>query len=331
MTQHPTPTGDTSRRALHEAASRGLRMLAADPRCREAFTAPGSLLQDLASPAARRYVLAAGRDEFLVHLTALRDKDYRIAVEFVGEENSDPAGIERVVEEYLAVLAAEPLPGQLGFDLSNLGLAVSRELARDNTARVTRAAAARGADVVLSMERAPAVDAVLDTYRELAADHPNLGVTLQAYLHRTPADLDAIPLDGRRIRLVKGAFAAPADTALGRGPALDERYLALAAELADRGALVSLATQDATVLAAARERGLLDRVHEIEMLHGVRPALLREYHALGHPCRIYATYGENWWLHLLHRLAEHPPMVLTALADIAERHLDGRHAVGAHY
>ncbi|MFI7410251.1 proline dehydrogenase family protein [Streptomyces sp. NPDC049627] len=322
---------EKSQRALYEAASQGLRMLAADPRCREAFTVPGSLLQDLASPAARRYVLAAGRDEFLVHLKVLRDKAYRIAVEFVGEENDDPADVERVVDEYLAVLAEEPLPGQLGFDLSNLGLAVSRELAERNTARITRAAAGRGAEVVLSMERAPAVDGVLGAYRDLAADHPNLGVTLQAYLHRTPSDLDSIPLEGRKIRLVKGAFSAPADIALGRGPALDERYLGLAAELVDRGARLSLATQDATVLAAARDRGLLDRVDEIEMLHGVRPALLRQYRELGHACRIYATYGENWWLHLLHRLAEHPPMVLTALADIAERHLDGRHAVGAHY
>ncbi|WYB30771.1 hypothetical protein V6574_14045 [Streptomyces sp. SM1P] len=94
--------------------------------------------------------------------------------------------------------------------------------------------------------------------------------------------------------------------ALGRGPALDARYLRLAAALVDRGARLSLATQDPAVLEAAARSGLLDRVEEIEMLHGVRPELLRSYRESGHACRIYATYGENWWLHLLHRLAEHP-------------------------
>ncbi|MFK0050151.1 proline dehydrogenase family protein [Streptomyces sp. NPDC090741] len=324
-------TSAMSQRALHQAAGQGLRILAADERCRDAFTTPGSVLQDVLSPAARRYVLAPGREEFLGHLRTLRDKSYRIAVEFVGEENSDPAEIERVVDEYLAVLEHEPVPGQLGFDLSNLGLTVSRELAVKNTARITEAAAARGAEVVLSMERAPAVDEVLGAYRELAADHPNLGVTLQAYLHRTAADLDFLPLEGRKIRLVKGAFNEPTGTALGRGPALDQRYLELAGELLDRGARLSLATQDPAVLAEAAEGGLLDRVTEIEMLHGVRPELLRTYREAGHACRIYATYGENWWLHLLHRLAEHPPMVLTALADIAERHHDRGHTVGAGY
>ncbi|WP_274563180.1 proline dehydrogenase family protein [Streptomyces spiramyceticus] len=320
-----------SQRALHEAAGQGLRILAADERCRTAFTTPGSVLQDVLSPAARRYVLAAGRDEFLDHLGILRGKSYRIAVEFVGEENSDPAEIERVVDEYLTVLAHEPVPEQLGFDLSNLGLAFSQELSRKNTARITEAAAARGCEVVLSMERAPAVDEVLGTYRDLASEHPNLGVTVQAYLHRTEADIDTIPVDERKIRLVKGAFTAPTEIALGRGPALDERYLRLAGRLLDRGARLSLATQDPTVLATARESGLLDRVEEIEMLHGVRPDLLRSYREAGYACRIYATYGENWWLHLLHRLAEHPPMVLTALADIAERHRGDSRTVGAGY
>ncbi|MFB6809183.1 proline dehydrogenase family protein [Streptomyces sp. NPDC056387] len=324
-------TSAMSQRALHRAAGQGLRLLAADERCREAFTTPGSVLQDVLSPAARRYVLAPGRDEFLGHLQTLRAKSYRIAVEFVGEENSDPAEIERVVDEYLAVLEHDQEPAQLGFDLSNLGLTVSRELAVKNTARITEAAAVRGSEVVLSMERAPAVDDVLDAYRELAADHPNLGVTLQAYLHRTAQDLDSLPLEGRKVRLVKGAFNESTANALGRGPALDQRYLELAAELAGRGARVSLATQDATVLAEAKERGLLERVTEIEMLHGVRPDLLRTYREAGYACRIYATYGENWWLHLLHRLAEHPPMVLTALADIAERHHDRGHTVGAGY
>ncbi|MFJ8591180.1 proline dehydrogenase family protein [Streptomyces sp. NPDC093598] len=324
-------TSAMSQRALHEAAGQGLRILAADERCRTAFTTPGSVLQDVLSPAARRYVLAPGRDEFLDHLGVLRAKSYRIAVEFVGEENSDPAGIDEVVDEYLTVLAHEPVPEQLGFDLSNLGLTVSRDLAAKNTARITEAAGARGCEVVLSMERAPAVDDVLGTYRDLAGEHPGLGVTVQAYLHRTEADIDAIPVDGRKIRLVKGAFAASGDIALGRGPALDERYLRLARRLLDRGARLSLATQDAAVLATARESGLLDRVEEIEMLHGVRPGLLRTYREAGYACRIYATYGENWWLHLLHRLAEHPPMVLTALADIAERHRGDSHTVGTGY
>ncbi|MFD7322562.1 proline dehydrogenase family protein [Streptomyces sp. NPDC059875] len=319
---------EPSQRVLHEAASRGLRALAADERCRSAFTAPGSVLQDILSPAARRYVLAADRDEFLGHLAVLREKSYGITVEFVGEENSDPVEIERVVQEYLTVLGHDPVPGQLGFDLSNVGLTVSRELALSNSARIVEAAAPKGCEVVLSMERSPAVDAVLGVYQELAERYDNVGITLQAHLYRTEQDIAAVAEPGRRVRLVKGAFQEPAEVALRRGPALDGRYLRFAEQLVDAGVRLSLATQDPAVLAQAADSGLLARVDEIEMLHGVRPSLLRDYQEAGHRCRIYATYGENWWLHLLHRLAEHPPMVLTALADLADR---GERTVGAGY
>lgn len=321
-------TSELSQRTLNDAASRGLRALAADERCRAAFTGPASLVQELLSPAAHRYVLAAGREEFLARLDVLRAKGYRTSAEFVGEENSDPAEVERAVQEYLALLAHEPASEQLGFDLSNVGLLVSRELALDNTGRIVRAAAARGGEVVLSMERSPTVDAVLDVYHHLAAEHDNIGITLQAHLYRTEEDLPAVARAGRKVRLVKGAFQEPPEVAVARGPALDSRYLRFAEELVGRGARVSLATQDPAVLDRARESGLLDRVAEVEMLHGVRPRLLHDLREAGRTCRIYAAYGENWWLHLLHRLAEHPPMVLTALADLADR---GGRVVGADY
>jgi proline dehydrogenase len=54
------------------------------------------------------------------------------------------------------------------------------------------------------------------------------------------------------------------------------------------------------------------------MLHGVRPDLLKRLREDGIPCRIYCVYGRNWWLHLLHRLAEHPPNVLVSLADLGD-------------
>lgn len=296
------------------AAGRTLRAFAADPRTRAAFDADGSLLRTLLAPAAGRYVVADNQTDFLARLKVLRDKDYRISAEIVGEEKTEPAEIEAVVTEYLDLIEGDPGTAQLGFDLSNVGLLVSKELAVRNTARIL--AASRG-DVVLSMERSTFTDAILDVFETLAGAHDNVGVTVQAHLYRTEADLPRILATQRKIRLVKGAYREPAGVALPRGPELDSRYLRFAEQVVAHGVPVALATHDAELLDTAAERGLLE-VAEIEMLHGVRPTLLRKYHEAGYPCRIYATYGPGWWLHLLHRLAESPPMVLTALADLAE-------------
>ncbi|MEU9119088.1 proline dehydrogenase family protein [Streptomyces sp. NPDC048506] len=311
---------------LLRAAGQGLRMLAADGPLRLAFSAPESPLRAALAPAAYRYLVADDRAGLLKRLQLLRQKRYQVSVEFVGEEITDPAEIEQVVEEYLALIEEDPEPAQLGFDLSNLGLLVSRDLAVRNTLRVLRAAATHGAEVLISMERSEFVDEVLGVFTELAETEANVGITLQAHLHRTEEDLDRILPLGRKIRLVKGVYAEPAAVALPRGPELDERYLALAARAVGHGARTALATHDSRILAAADERGLLDGAEEIEMLHGVQPGLLKHYHDAGRTCRVYATYGQNWWLHFLHRLAEHPPMALTALADLAN---GGRAEVGA--
>ncbi|MGW1769548.1 proline dehydrogenase family protein [Streptomyces sp. NPDC002073] len=317
-----TTMNESSQRALLEAAAEGLRKIATDTRSLAAFAAPGSALRELLSPAARRYVLAPDRAGFLTEAAQLRAKGYRVTAEFApaDHDGDDPAHAERAVVEHLALLAQEGAPDQVGFDLSGMGLALSRELALENTGRIAAAAAARGSEIVLSMERYPSVDSVLAVHHELCGRYPNVGVTLQAHLHRTEHDAAAVARPGRRIRLVKGAFPEPAHIALGRGPALDDRYLSLARYLVDAGARLSLATHDPVVLEAARESGLLARVAEVEMRYGVQPGLLRAHREAGRTCRVNATYGTNWWLHLLQRLTEHPPMVLRALADIGTVH-----------
>ncbi|UQX05395.1 proline dehydrogenase family protein [Streptomyces sp. RerS4] len=310
---------ELSQRALYEAAAEGLRVLAADPRCLAAAGTPGSALREILAPAALRYVLAPGREEFLQALAVLRAKGYAVTAEFVGEAGAGPAYGERTTEEYLALLGRRAAPERLGVDLFRLGLATSRPGAVRRAARIAAAAEARGGEVVLGMDRAPTVDAVLGVHRQLADRYANLGLTLQAHLHRTEDDIRRVALPGRMIRLVKGEFREPPEVALGRGPALDDRYLHLARRLLDRGVRLSLATQDPDLLAEAVRTGLVGRDTEIEMLHGVRPDLLRHHRDAGRPCRIHAAYGTDWLPHLLRRLAEHPPMVLTALSDLGTR------------
>lgn len=307
-------------REILAGGTAALKMLAADPALRAAFVRFPAL-RELFAVAADRYVVGRDRAAMWSRLAVLAGKSYRVGVEFVGEEASDPAEIEAVVQEYLALVEEAPDDGdpvQLGFDLSNVGLLISRSLAVENTARILRAAAAKNMPLVISMERSGFVEQILTAFDELAPAHPNVGLVLQAHLHRTPDDLDRVATHGRKVRLVKGVYQEGTDVALARGPELTERYADLAGALLDRGVQLACGTHDAAVLTRLNERGLIPRLAEVEMLHGVRPELLRWFRERGVPCRVSAVYGENWWLHFLHRLAEYPPNVLTALADLAD-------------
>lgn len=308
-----------------EAGARwALKMLAADQRLRDAFL-DSSQLATIFKPAADRYIVAAGFDELRPKLDLLAGKGYRTGVEQVGEEARTVQEVTLVIGEYLALIerlrrGGQPDTGavQLGFDLSNVGMLESRSVAVENTARLLDAAAEVGSSIVISMERSEFVDGVLAAFAELAVGHDNVGLTVQAHLHRTADDLPAVLATGRKIRLVKGVYRESADVALPRSSELVDRYVELAVRIVEAGAPLAVATHDAVVLERLRSIGLLQSVVEVEMLHGVQPTLLRELKSTGVPCRIATVYGANWWLHFLHRLSEYPQNVVTALADLAD-------------
>lgn len=298
-------------------ASAALKKLAMNQACRDAFN-EDSLFFKLFSSAAQRYFLAANRDALLPKLNTLADKGYALSVEYVGEENSDPAVVQRFVDEYLTSIRSfvdAGLKPQLSFDLSAVGLAISQDTAYKNAAAIISAAAAHDIPVMISMEHAASVDRILEVYGELAPAYANVGVTIQAYLHRTLEDLPKVLCFGRKVRLVKGVYNEPATIALPRGEALDERYMELLQILLNAGGAVSCATQDPVLIPRILEKSRQSANLELEMLHGVQPTLLRQAKNAGLPCRIYGVYGDSWYLHFLHRLAESPTEILGALAD----------------
>jgi proline dehydrogenase len=62
---------------------------------------------------------------------------------------------------------------------------------------------------------------------------------------------------------------------------------------------------------------------EFEMLKGVELDRLCRMRDLGYRSRVYLPYGEEWYLYLCHRLAEHPPNIYQAVADAIGQGGDG--------
>lgn len=302
-------------------AAAALRRLAADPALRAAFAAPESPLALLLAPAARRYVSVGDRAHLLPGLRRLAGWRYGATVECIGEDTTDPGRVAEVRREYRALiadLAGIGGPARVGFDLSNLGLLIDPADCRSAVADLAAAGAAAGVGLIVSMERSALVDPILEAWQALAPAHPDLALTLQAHLHRTPGDIAALDLRDRPIRLVKGAYAEPAETALPRSPALDRRYLECLEALVAGGAQVSVATQDAALLDAAAAAGLLGRVADVEMFYGIAQPLAKRLRRDGVPVRLLSVYGSGWFLYFLHRLDEYPANVLEALADHAD-------------
>ena len=78
------------------------------------------------------------------------------------------------------------------------------------------------------MEDSSYVDATLDLYQRLLAEQPGVGVCIQAYLRRTPDDVERLRPLGAAIRLVKGAYDEPAERAFRAKAEVNAAYRELA-------------------------------------------------------------------------------------------------------
>jgi proline dehydrogenase len=169
------------------------------------------------------------------------------------------------------------------------------------------------------MEGSACTSPTIALFRLLRARADNVGLCLQANLRRTPSDLAELGPLASAIRLVKGAYAEPAERAFPRKRDVDAAYLALLDELlrlaADpattgRWGLPAIATHDVRIVrriaAAAEARGLPRTSFEVQMLYGIRTGEQELLRREGFRVRVLISYGEHWFPWYMRRLAERP-------------------------
>lgn len=329
MTGTRTPLAPPPAERHDVAAADALRRLALDEDLK-ARAATDPALAGLAWRVARRYVAGRTLPEVLGRVREVTAAGHTATVDFMGESTRDAALADAATEEFLRLVAAVRDGGlrcSVSLDLSHLGSVLDRDLGRRNATRIAEATAAAGVEMVLSMEGPDRVDQILDDHAHLCERFDHVGVTVQARLHRTDADLPALLDRPGRIRLVKGAYDTPTALALPReDPALPGRFDALARRLLRSGHPCSIATHDVERLdrvdALVAEAGLHAAPYRVEVLDGLGPHQVAQLRDRGHPTQVYFVYGSEWWLYVCNRLAEDPRRLLLALVDAVTAEMD---------
>lgn len=270
--------------------------------------------------AAKRYVTGEKRQEALRIAQDFISKDYQTSLEFMGENTKDVAECQKAKEELLQLIedtGALSFNQTVSFDLSHIGLSVNANLAYTHLQELAEKAQQYGISLMISMEESSKTSSIIEVYKKIAMQYPNIGITLQAHLYRTEEDIQQLTQYPGRIRLVKGAFQESDDIALTRSRKLNERYLHFVEQLIEAKHPISIATHDMALILEMEKRRYFQQPNvEIEMLYGVQPALLQQLKKNGYPCRVYLTYGTEWFLYLCHRIAEYPENLYLAVTDI---------------
>jgi proline dehydrogenase len=301
-----------------------------------------TLIRAGASPALRRQVSAnplaarvAGRfiagdtlDEAATAVEALNRRGITAALDFLGENTTARHEAAQASASYLAALdriAERELDANISVKLSALGLHLGGDVAVEEATRLLTRADEIGVMVGVDMESHVDVDptlAAIGTLRSRAGTR-GLGVCLQAYLYRTPGDLEQLNRWGVPVRLVKGAYDEPASVAHPEKRAVDRAYAELLDPLMAANPYPMIATHDPGLIvrakrlahAAGRERGSF----EFQFLYGIGRDLQQELVAQGYRVRVYVPYGTQWLPYFTRRLAERPANLSFFLSSLTRR------------
>jgi proline dehydrogenase len=279
-----------------------------------------------------RYIAGSELADATRVVQALNAQGKTATIDVLGEEitNKDETRlITRAYEDVLAEIDRAQLDSNISVKPTALGLGLDYELFRTNMERVAADAARRGRFVRIDMEDSTTIDGTLRLYRELReAGHHNVGVVLQASLHRTVGDIEALADLKPWVRLCKGIYVEPEAIQFHEFESVRANFVLALEALFDTGARAAIATHDEWLIEEAKrligERGLGREDYEFQMLLGVRPELGDALVTDGRRLRIYVPFGAYWYEYSLRRLQENPSIAGYIAHDTVARLLHPR-------
>src|SRR5262245_59790772 len=245
----------------------------------------------------------------------------------LGENISDATEAQDVSRHYIDVLQARAgngVPMHISVRPTQLGLDIDEKMCASKLGDIAAEAERTGGFVWIDMEYSPYVDRTIELFQRVRERHTCIGICLQAYLHRTPKDLETILKSTTAIRLVKGAYREPPAVAITSKKDVDAAYMRLAQRLLEEvatgrevGSPPGIATHDLGILgqltAKAKQLKLPNDAFEIQMLYGIQRDVQTRFASDGYRVRVLISYGSAWFAWYMRRLAERPANVLFLL------------------
>jgi proline dehydrogenase len=276
---------------------------------------------------AKRFIAGETVAQAMDAVAGLNGQGMTATLDFLGEDVVAKPEAERTRDAYFELLAAirdRNVDTNVSVKLTAMGLLIDEEYAFANLCAVLDAASHnRDPFVRIDMEGSSVTDATLRVFERAYAETKHVGPVLQAYLKRTPSDVERMIGLHARVRLCKGAYNEPPEIAYKDMSSIRTHYLRSAEALLERGNYPGIATHDERIVAAVetfvRERGIARDAFEFQMLYGVRPELQRRLVSEGYRVRVYVPYGTHWAGYFYRRITERKENLVFAVSSLIRR------------
>lgn len=277
--------------------------------------------------AVRRFMPGEDAEDALREGAELATRGVGTVLTRLGENITSLSEASAVTSHYAAVLAdirRRELPTHISVKLTQLGLDIDSRYAVESVTALMRHAAPD--PIWIDMESSRYADVTIDVFNKARETGQNVGLCVQAYLHRTERDLEALLASSTAIRLVKGAYAEAPHVAMPKKSDVDENYFKLARMMLAQvkhgviGNAPAFATHDVVMIKRianlAQEMGVSRDHYEFQLLYGINTQEQQRLARDGYRMRVLISYGSAWFAWYMRRLAERPANVWFALKSL---------------
>ena len=268
---------------------------------------------------AKKYIAGKTLSDGVAVTKDLNSKGIMTTMDVLGESVHQKEDAINFVSQFLELLNTiekEKLNSNISTKPTQLGLNIDFDFCVEQYEKILERAKMYNNFVRIDMEDSSTTDSIIKLYTKLYEKYPqNVGIVVQAYLHRTFNDVYEMNKIQTNYRLCKGIYIEPKEIAFKAKDEIRDNFIKDLTQMFDDGCYVGIATHDKPIIDRAYEiikkRNIAKDKYEFQMLFGVTEKLRQEIVNKGDKMRVYVPFGSQWYFYAIRRLQENPQVAWT--------------------
>ena len=275
---------------------------------------------------ANKYIAGTLDMHALRAIKNINKNNMKATLDILGEHTQDKKEAGEVTDNYIKLLeniSKKDLDSNISIKLSHIGSDIDKNLLINNLKKLIEAANRTNNFIRIDMENHKLTDLTIELFKLIYGSTNNIGIVLQAYLHRTKTDIMNLE-NGMNIRLCKGIYNESSSIAIKDPNEINQNYLMLIKEAFKRNLFIGIATHDEKLIndccIIIEKQNISNERFEFQVLYGVPiTKKIKQLLSSGYNVRVYVPYGQDWYKYSMRRLKENPNISKYILSNLFKK------------
>lgn len=275
---------------------------------------------------AKRFVAGEEIEDVIGVAERLQEEGYKTTLDHLGEDVLNKEDTKKATNDYLELIddiKYNKLDAHIAVKLTQIGLAIDKNLAMKNLQKILRKAKTKKVVVEIDMEGSDYTGDTILIYLKIIKNYPSTVLAIQAYLLSTGHDLDRLLAAKARIRLVKGAYKEPEHVAFKKKQKVNDNYIKNVKKSLKKAKYTQIATHDEAIIEEVKrfikKNKIKKNSYEFAMLYGIKESLQEDLLEDSYPLRVYTPYGKAWFSYFYRRIRERKENLWFAVKSIIKK------------